>query len=167
MRQVHSQSGFTVREVLAATMIFALIFATTLKVLSGSVRNTQRSADYTEAALWAESKLATIGVEEPLEVGTTTGDFSEKYRWEVEVSEVEIEPPTPVAEVSPSEPEDTQRGGASGPRDSRQPESPSFANLEVPVDIYRIDLRVQWGDDQPRQVSFSTLRSLTPGPVLP
>ena len=168
MRTMHSQSGFTVLEVLAATMIFALIFATTLQVLSGSVRNTQRSADYTEAALWAESRLASVGVEESMEIGVTTGAFNDTYRWEMEISEVEMEPPTPPAQSGdpePGQPRATET--VADQRALRQPGSPTFSNIEVPVDIYRIDLRVQWGEDRPRQISFSTLRSLTPGPDVP
>ena len=161
-------------EVLAATMIFALIFATTLQVLSGSIRNTQRSADYTQAALWAESRLAIIGVEEPLEIGVTSGRFNDEYSWEMEITEVEIEPAEPALSDSTPPAATEQSTEPVGPdiaenREARlaATDAASFTNVEVPVDIFRVDLRIQWGEDNPRQIAFSTLRSLTPGPDIP
>ena len=135
------QRGFTLLEILAAFVIFALVFATTLQVLSGSLRNTQRSAEYTEAALWAQTVMDSVGVEPKLEVGIYEGELENGYRWDLVISEYDIE----------SEPTPDGRG---------------YANLfEVPIDLFEVELTMTWGDpDQPRGAVFRTLRSATAQP---
>jgi len=81
--------GFTLLEVLAAFVVFALAYTTLLQVFSGGVRSTILSQEYTEAVLLAQSKIAELGVEEPLRTGGDGGDFDDKYRWELEVTEWE------------------------------------------------------------------------------
>ncbi len=82
-------AGFTLLEVLVAFLVFALAFGAIMQILSGSIRNTARSAEYTQAALWAESKMETLGVEEPLEEGSESGDFNDDYRYELNVEPYE------------------------------------------------------------------------------
>ncbi|MDX1568904.1 MAG: prepilin-type N-terminal cleavage/methylation domain-containing protein [Xanthomonadales bacterium] len=135
------QRGFTLLEILAAFVIFALVFATTLQVLSGSLRNTRQSAEYTEAALRAQSVMDSVGVEPLLEVGTYEGELENGYRWEMEISQYDIQ----------SEP---------------TPDGRTYANLfEVPIDLYEVQLTLTWGDpDRPRGAVFRTLRSVTAEP---
>lgn len=78
--------GFTLLEILAAFLVFALAYTTLLQLFSGGVRSTILSQEYTEAVLLAQSKIAALGVEEPLEPGGGGGEFDDKYRWELEVS---------------------------------------------------------------------------------
>jgi general secretion pathway protein I len=93
------QGGFTLLEIVVAFVIFGLIFATVLKILSGSLRNTQRSAEYTQAALWAQSRLDAVGIDPPLESGSYDGEFDQDYRWELDVSPYEFNG----AEINPEE----------------------------------------------------------------
>lgn len=51
------QGGFTLLEVLLAFLVFALSFAVTLEILTGSIRNTARAREYTEATLIAQSLM--------------------------------------------------------------------------------------------------------------
>ncbi len=68
---LHRRSrGFTLLEVLLAFVIFAMSFAVVLQILSGSIRNTMRSKQYTEIALIAQSVMDTVGLDVPLEAGT-------------------------------------------------------------------------------------------------
>ena len=60
------QHGFTLVELVAAFVIFALGFGILLQVLSSCLHTTAQSADYTRAALWAQSLLDPLGVGEPL-----------------------------------------------------------------------------------------------------
>ena len=62
-----NQQGFTMIEILAAFSVFVLAFAMALQILSGSISNTRRSAEYTQAALWAQSIMETVGMERPVE----------------------------------------------------------------------------------------------------
>ena len=85
----YRSGGFTLLEILAAFVIFAVAYTTLLQIFSGGVRSTILSQEYTEAVLLAQSKIAELGVEEPLRTGGDGGDFDDKYRWELEVTQWE------------------------------------------------------------------------------
>ncbi len=126
------QAGFTLLEVLAAFVVFALLFTTTLKIMSSAMRNVQRSSDYTQAALWAQSRMDSVGIDPVIEEGSWDGEFDDRFRWTLEIQAYEV-----LDQLS--------------------------AELEeFPVDLYYVELAVLWGEDQPRQAVFKTLRSATP-----
>ena len=124
------QGGFTLLEILAAFVIFSLSFAAVLQILSSSLRNTVRSAEFTQAALWAQTKLDAVGVDPILEEGTSRGEFDDKYSWELDITPYEVE----------------RDGGIV-----------SDASALV---LYQVDLTLTWGDDQrTRDAHFRTLRA--------
>lgn len=126
--------GFTLLELLLAFVVFALSFATVLEILSGSMRNTVKARQYTEAALTAQSVMDLIGTEIPLYPGFTTTGESGAYRWEVFVSDYAST--------------DDSVG------------SVELAEL-TGIELVQVDLDVSWGEpprDQSRR--FSTLRAL-------
>ena len=61
------------------------------------MRNTLRAREYTEATLWAENKLDTLGLGEALEPGGDSGRFDDRYRWSLQIDPVELEWQQPVA----------------------------------------------------------------------
>lgn len=127
-------AGFTLIEILAAFVIFALAFGAVMQALSGSVHNTVQSRGYTQAALMARSKMDRLGITEALEPGGYSGELDEGYRYEMEIRE--WQPP--------------EGEWADG-------------NLQPQVQLYRVDLRVLWGDEpRVRQAEFSTLRATKP-----
>jgi general secretion pathway protein I len=73
--------GFTLLEVLVAFTILALVMGALLQIFSGGMRTAGVSRNYAVGALLAESKLAGIGIEEPLVAGVRTGTFDNGYRW--------------------------------------------------------------------------------------
>ena len=79
--------GFTLIELLLAFMVFALSFAVVLEILSGSMRNTVRAREFTEAALTAQSVMDQVGIEIPLEAGYGTRGEDGDYRWSLEIYE--------------------------------------------------------------------------------
>ncbi len=79
-------AGFTLIEVLLAFVIFALSFTVVLEILSGSMRNTMRAKEYTEIALIAQSVMDQVGLEIPLEAGTSTSGESGDYHWDLDIS---------------------------------------------------------------------------------
>ena len=81
-----NNGGFTLLEVLLAFVVFALSFATVLEILSGSMRNTVRAREYTEVALIAQSVMDQLGLEIPVEQGTTVSGESGDYEWEVSIN---------------------------------------------------------------------------------
>jgi general secretion pathway protein I len=83
-RRRTGQAGFTLLEVLLAFLVFGLSFAVTLEILTGSMRNTARAREYTEAALIAQSLMDQVGLDIPLEAGNFEGEEG-NYRWEVAI----------------------------------------------------------------------------------
>jgi general secretion pathway protein I len=125
--------GFTLLELLLAFLVFALSFATVLEILSGSMRNTVRARQHTEAALTAQSVMDMVGVEIPLEPGTGMNGQSGDYSWEIFVSEY-----------------------ASTTGDAGSAELSELTG----IDLMQVDLDVSWGEpprDQSRR--FSTLKA--------
>lgn len=125
------QSGFTMLEVLVAFIVFVLIFGAVLEALGMAMRNTRRSSEVSVAALWAQSKLDAIGTIEELDEGSESGDFDEKYRWQLEVRKQEVE------------------------------RSDGLSADSFPVELYRVELVVSWGErGHENQQSFVTMRSM-------
>ena len=92
----HRQAGFSLIEMVAAFLVFAIGIGVLMQVLATSIHNTRLSSDYTMAALWAESKLDTLGVGTQIEAGSSNGSFDDNYSWQLEIRQVDptsVEPP--------------------------------------------------------------------------
>ena len=162
------QRGFSLIELVAAFMVFAIGAGALMQMLASSMRNVQHSGAYTMAALWAESKLDVVGVGEPIEPGTTNGRFDDVYSWQLDIQLVDptgIEPP-------PQQP--VMGAGQLGmqmPEGMQQRMTTNAGNpgaLQVsPFDIYQVDLTVTWGPrgGTQRSARFSTLRAMNPDPT--
>ena len=128
------QRGFTLIEMVAAFFIFALAFAILIGSASAGLRKVRRSSESTQAALYAQAKLDSLGVAEALEDGIENGRFDDDYRYEVEIRKTEP-PPAPIGAVD-----------------------------QIPVDLYRIDLTVRWGEhNRERSAHFATMRAVGAG----
>lgn len=150
---VSSQAGFTLVEVIAAFVVFALLFTSILQIMQQSLRSTQRTTDYTHMTLWAQSKLDSLGVEEPLAAGMYTGTFfnhrnpsgnrqqnhEQGYRWELTVSPLAIDSLDGLNSAS------------------------SSADKSPAIDLWEIKLTVFSQHDR-RQTRFTTLRSTVAQP---
>jgi general secretion pathway protein I len=78
-------AGFTLLEVLLAFVAFAISFAVVLQIITGSMRNTARARDYTETALIAQSIMDQVGLDIPLESGTSASGEEGEYTWQLEI----------------------------------------------------------------------------------
>ena len=108
------QAGFTLIEILAAFLIFSLSFAVIMQIMSSSLRNTRVAGDLTQAALYAQSKMDMLGIDAPVEEGSDSGEFDQRYRWDMQIE------PYLVADGRGIDPE------------------------TIPVDMFRITLTVYW-----------------------
>jgi general secretion pathway protein I len=82
MRHLDNRTqGFTLLEVLVAFTIMALVLGVVLQVFSGGMRTAEIARNHAIGTLLAESKLAGIGIEEPLVEGQWTGTFDNGFRW--------------------------------------------------------------------------------------
>ena len=129
------QRGFTLIEVVTAFALLAVGLGAALQIAVGSLRQARNAADFTEASLYAQSLLDTVGVGERLEESGDSGRFGERYAWELEVTPYEVPSDMPLEQGM------------------------------VPVTLYRLDLRVRWDRGRhTHEAQFSTLRALTPQP---
>ena len=81
-----SQNGFTLLEVIAAIMLLAIAFTALMRVAGGSIRLSQNASNHSEAALWARSLLDTAFTIEPIRPGMTSGQFDQRFRWQLAVT---------------------------------------------------------------------------------
>jgi len=126
--------GFTLLELLLAFVVFALSFATVLEILSGSMRNTVKARQFTEAALTAQSVMDQVGLEIPLEPGITAAGESGDYRWEIELFDY----------IDTGE----------------NPYSVELAEL-TGIELLQVELLVSWGEPPREQSSrFSTVKAI-------
>ncbi len=96
MIRSRSQRGFSLLEVIAAIMLLAIAFTALMKVAGASIGLTQNAARHSEAAMWARSLLDSAFVGEPLKPGSSSGQFNQQFRWQLNVapwSQAGIAPP--------------------------------------------------------------------------
>lgn len=146
------QKGFTLVELVAAFVIFALGFGVLLQILSSCLHTTAQSADYTRAALWAQSLLDPLGVGEPLREGGASGRFDDKYKWQLRISK--IDPPQPLQSL----------GAAAAAAPGNPGQGPAITNVSATnIDLFQIELVVTWGTYyMTHSARFVTLRAETP-----
>lgn len=141
------QRGFTLIELVAAFVIFAIGFGVLLQILSTCLHTTAQAADYTRAALWAQSLLDVQGVGEPLKEGDFSGSFDDKYRWRLQVAQIPAQDIAPVASAV------SAAGNAAAPPLQTIPIAPS-------IDLYKLQLDVSWGSIYlQHDARFVTLRA--------
>lgn len=141
------QSGFTLIELVAAFVIFALAFGILLRTLSDSLHVAKQSQDATQAALYAQSLLDVQGVGEPLKDGDFNGSFDDKYRWRLQVVKI---PPQDIAPVTSAVP---AVGNTGAPPVQTAPIAPN-------IDLYKLQLDVTWGSIYlQHDARFVTLRA--------
>ncbi len=80
------QGGFSLLEVIAAIMLLAIAFTALMKVAGASISLTQNAAGHSEAAMWARSRLDSAFVGEPIKPGSSSGQFNQKFRWQLDVT---------------------------------------------------------------------------------
>ncbi len=113
--------GFTLLEIMAAFAMFALLFGLMMQILSTSMSNTRRAGDFTQAALWAQSKLDVLGVESMIQPGRSSGRFDTEFSWSMEITEELVF---------------DERG---------------LDVMELPIHLYRVVLVVEWSDGRRSQ----------------
>lgn len=141
------QQGFTLIELVAAFVIFAIGFGVLLQILSTCLHTTAQAADYTRAALWAQSLLDVQGVGEPVKDGDFSGAFDDKYRWHLQVAKIPPQDIAPVASAVPAP------GNADAAPVQTAPVAPG-------IDLYKLQLDVTWGSIYlQHDARFVTLRA--------
>jgi general secretion pathway protein I len=143
---MHRQRGFSLLEVVLAFVLLAVSLGILTAILGGGLAQVRQAGDASEASLHAQSLLAELGTLEPIAPGQSTGTFAGgRYRWQLDISEIEDPAPLPTPALPVS---------ADGPE-----------SLSAPR-LYRVRLRVGWGEDEfARELAFTTLKARLPDPV--
>lgn len=168
---MHRQSGFSLIEMVAAFLVFAIGIGILMQILATSMHNTRQSSDYTMAALWAQSKLDVVGVGEPIEPGSTNGRFDDDYSWQLDIQQIDptsVEPP-PQQYVTGGNSAQQQQQNQGAPRMTPGAGNPGALQV-APFDLYQVDLTVSWGGrfaSSQHTARFSTLRTMNPDPNSP
>lgn len=143
---IPNSQGFTLIELVAAFVIFALGFGVLLQILGGALHTTAQSVDYSKAAMWAQTVLDTQGIGEPLQEGTSRGRFDDQYSWELRVSK--YDPPPAQTTVAP-----IGSANANG----------LITQVTPMLDLFQLDLVVSWGNRfLMHRAQFATVRVMNP-----
>jgi len=135
--------GFTLLEMLVACMLLALAMGVLMQIFSRGVNGATAADQKARAMLLAESKFASLGVEDALKEGETNGKFDEDYAWVLSIK--------PYVDPNPKEP----------------PPAGTTADVNIdallPVQLMEVTLMVTYngGDNRERNVTLSSL-ALTP-----
>jgi general secretion pathway protein I len=87
MSKATRAAGFSLIEVLVAFVILALVGTALFRVFSGALGNASLADEYSRATLYAESRIAGIGVETPLREGTLQGTSDDGYyAWTAQIA---------------------------------------------------------------------------------
>lgn len=79
----------TLMEVLVAFVVLSLTMTVILHIFSGGMRNSGRADSYSRAVFLAQSKLAAVGIETPLQPSEESGRIGTNLQWRVSVVRVE------------------------------------------------------------------------------
>jgi len=82
---INRARGFSLLEILVAFTLLALAMGVLMQLFSRGVNGASLADRYARATMMAESKLATIGVEEEAREGDSHGTFDDDYRWQLSV----------------------------------------------------------------------------------
>ena len=85
MTHKRSCRGFSLLEVLVAFTILAMLLAALFQVFSAGLHAARSGDRYTRATVIAQSQIAALGVESPLQEGITSGTTDDDYHWRVTV----------------------------------------------------------------------------------
>ena len=83
MKGPASSGGFSLLEVLVAFTILAMLLGALFQVFSGGLRAASAGDSHTRATVIAQSRLAALGVGEPLQEGVTSGTVEGGFHWRV------------------------------------------------------------------------------------
>lgn len=126
--------GFSLLEVLVAFVILALILGISMQIFSGGLRNISRVDEYQQAILLGQNKLALVGIETPLKISESNGEFNDVYRWQLSIRPYL----TATAQT-------TDQTGVPAPT--------------LPISLLEVEIQILWGgSDKPRSTSLKTLR---------
>lgn len=130
----YSMRGFSLLEILVAFTLLAMAMGVLMQIFSRGVNGATLADRYARATMFAESKLATVGVEDALKESAAAGKFDDDFSWALVVR----------------------------PYQDPFPKESSVVDFEklMPTQLYEIELKVSFTADDRRErvVNLSTLK---------
>ncbi|MGE0357073.1 MAG: prepilin-type N-terminal cleavage/methylation domain-containing protein [Burkholderiales bacterium] len=125
-------AGFTLLEVLAAFVLFAVALAVILQVFSGGLRDAQLADEYARATMIAQSRLAQFTASDRIEEGASAGR-DQAFSWTLSA-------------VAYDDRQENPEAGAQG-------------EYSLRVRLLRVESKVAWqaADGRERDVRLATL----------
>jgi general secretion pathway protein I len=87
--KVRSATGFVLIDALVSLLVTSFVIAVLFEAVSQNLTATERAADRYQAALFARSKLANLGVSDTLAEGQSKGQFDPTFGWILTVNKDE------------------------------------------------------------------------------
>ncbi|HFD12611.1 MAG TPA: type II secretion system protein [Crenotrichaceae bacterium] len=81
------QTGFSLLEILVAFTIMAISVTVLLEIFGNNTQIAYHTGNYTQAVSLAESLLDAAGREEKLPDSNASGDFDNRFQWNISVTE--------------------------------------------------------------------------------
>jgi len=81
-----SQRGFTLMEVLIASVLIGTVFVAATSLMSQSLRNIDRMRPHEDAMRHAREKMNETLLREQLVVEHSSGKWSDGYRWQLDIT---------------------------------------------------------------------------------
>ena len=126
--------GFSLLEILVAFTLLASVMGVLMQIFSHGVNGATLADRYAKAAMYAESKLASVGIEDELKESASEGKFDNDFSWGLVVR----------------------------PYQDPFPKDQAVIDYEklMPTQLYDIELKVRFTSDDRRErvVNLSTLR---------
>lgn len=141
MTRPHSQSGFTLLEVVIAFVVLALVLTSVFQVFSTGLARTANLDEYSRALVIAQSRLASANMEEGVKEGQAKGESPDRhFQWTVTTA-----------------------------RHQETAAAPNSAPATAPqatFGLYRVDVQVDWrgADGKERKVALAGLQLGPPQP---
>ncbi|MEQ1517986.1 MAG: prepilin-type N-terminal cleavage/methylation domain-containing protein [Usitatibacteraceae bacterium] len=79
------EGGFSLLEILVAFTLLAVAMGVLMQIFSRGVNGATLADRYAKATMYAESKLASVGVVGELKEGTAAGKFDDDFSWSLAV----------------------------------------------------------------------------------
>lgn len=83
------EPGFTLLEVLVASVLIGTTFVAVVSIMSRSLRNIDRMQPHERACLHAREQMTDLLTREQLEPGRLRGSWDDDYRWQADITRVE------------------------------------------------------------------------------
>ena len=136
---VLSTTGFTLIEIVVALAILGIGLTVIIELFSGGLRLGRTSEEYTRAIGYARVKMEEIISKRNIQEGTDMGDFDKTFRWQVDVTKIDLLPVAKTLDLN---------------------------DVKPPVDLFLVRVNILWtSGSKERSASLETYKTSKSGDI--